>query len=441
MDSFGILPPPLLLNVMKCIPDLLALRSLQCASPIINRILQEDGIAAEVIEAVLSSGSTLVSNQFLIRTAVLISWGPNPGNIQLDSLEGFRAALYGVVPSSSLKFGLDPELPGSRPLTSWKGLPVATLLRVAALSGQVQKLVHYCFHTLLNRVLASHPRRPIDPMYDARQYWRICEAARKSRLTLRPPVPIPPSEPIVFMPAATAPPSWGEQQLLEHGAWSFALYSLLRNSTDGIASESWPFATEQLSFKEFWKERPHVFYGLVAVEQSIVIDATRISTVLREGNSWNNNLTCCTGVNLLEGDDTRNDPYGEQDRLRRLIIRDSSSYSNKHTNWTSWSPIYRAKHDCWDWLGFTLWSSKRMAALGFMVHADNEMRRNRMPGGDWPLRFAELHDLFAWRSVMTNDQVSHMENRRQAEWAESIGEHRIHNLAPAESETATTRLK
>ena len=68
-----------------------------------------------------------------------------------------------------------------------------------------------------------------------------------------------------------------------------------------------------------------------------------------------------------------------------------------------------------------------MAALGFMVHTDQELRSSRFQGTRWPFRIAELHDLFTWRSVMTNEEISKMEEWRRTRWADLVSD-RVVNM-------------
>lgn len=51
--------------------------------------------------------------------------------------------------------------------------------------------------------------------------------------------------------------------------------------------------------------------------------------------------------------------------------------------------------------------------MGFVAHQDG---KNRIADANWDPFTSVCNDLFVWRSVMTEDELSDMEKRRQESW-------------------------
>lgn len=54
MDPFGALPAPILEMILELLNDLLSLHNFHDASPVVASLLQEDGVAPPIFEAIMS---------------------------------------------------------------------------------------------------------------------------------------------------------------------------------------------------------------------------------------------------------------------------------------------------------------------------------------------------------------------------------------------------
>lgn len=444
MDPFGALPPDVLLDMLKEVPDLHSLQSLRCASPAVNGLLHEDGLAAEVVEAIISP-RLLYMTQAKIRIIALWVWGPHAGNSLLKELHELPIFLKGAVfdpDPTHIRPQLADETLYCTPLTSFPGLGSETVLRVISLSAQVHKFAHACFHTLLDRMVASAPRRPVDPNFDYyRDYEKTVAEAESSRARRRPSLPPPPeSEPIPITPEATAPPTWLEGQRLEYGAWTYALCALAHEDAkktatarDGstwwaqhLAVKGFPLSygatgyTESLPLHAIWVKEcvPQKQLSLSAALRGLAEpppDHCRQVPALVDNSEWERKQS-----DRLDGPP---DPLRRPGR--RAVISSMHYYRAREL----WSPILASRRS-WDSLGFEVWSGKRLALFGFLTHRYKETQRSSRHtggGGDEeesgalpPPKLSLHHDLFAWRSVMSDEHVRIMERDAQDMWRHAI---------------------
>lgn len=423
MDTFRDIPPAILLEIVKLLPDLYTLQDLRCASPAVNSLLHEDGLAAEIVESIISS-NLAYPTRFKVRLIVMLVWAPDGHSILLQSRNDLQDALWGHDRDAPQHRDRHRETVGHRPLTRYPGLPTIVLVRVVALAGQVHRLAHRCFHTLLSRVLASQPRRPKDPTLDNLKYNRLVGAAERARAAFPSPGPAPELELVPFPPAATAPPSWGEAQRFEGDSWNYALQAILLH----MHSEPVTAAQQESIDQIFRSPRNYgpvwICYGTGTLEECLPESQMRLSEAINTLPAVQH--PCCQGGPLLDGHEEWEPPeYAEQDRLLVPVdIYISRSWLVSPTKYEPWSPIFQADRHDFNHLGFLVWCRKRMAALGFMAHDDKETRNNRVAGGpmqgDWPPRNAIYSDLVACRSVMSAEQIKTMQERSRTWWVDNV---------------------
>lgn len=422
MDRFGVVPPDILCEILKLLPDLHTLQNLRRASPAVNSLLHEDGPAAEIVESIMSS-NLAYPIQFKVRLIALLVWGPDGHNILLESPNDLRDTLWGPRRENPPERAKHRDTVGRRSLTRYTGLPSAVLVRVVTVAGQVHQLAHRCFHTLLARVLASQPRRPTDPTLTNREYAHSVNAAVRARAPFPLPGPAPESELVPFPPAATASPSWGEARRFEADSWEYALQAILLHLPSGPVTLARQKSIGQI-FQPPEHHIPPVWINYGTLKECLPEQPMRLSEAINILPAVQH--PCCQGDPLFDHHEEWKPPeYAEQDRLLvpldRYISRTWLISPTKHEQW---SPIFQGDLHDFDHLGFLVWCRKRMAALGFMAHDDEETRRNRVASGpmqgNWPCRNAIYSDLFACRSVMSARQVEIMQERSRRWWADNV---------------------
>jgi hypothetical protein len=84
-----------------------------------------------------------------------------------------------------------------------------------------------------------------------------------------------------------------------------------------------------------------------------------------------------------------------------------------------WSLVYKGRSNRWELFGLhDAWCPERLRALGYWVREDKDPRRREIRGGkrEWQNMIEEM--LFAWRSVMADDEVRAMQERARARWSQ-----------------------
>ncbi|TPX07365.1 uncharacterized protein E0L32_002165 [Thyridium curvatum] len=429
MDRFAALPPEILCEVLKSLPNLHSLQNLRRASPAVNSLLHEEDspVTSDIVESIISS-NLVHSTRLTVRLVILLAWGVDGHHVLFEAPDDLRDILWGPHREAPPARERHRDTVGHRPLTRYTGLPSAVLVRVIALSERVHELGHRCFHVMLARVLASQPRRPKDPSLNYVAYLRQVQAARRERAPSRPPTPEPESEPVPFPPAATAPPSWGETQRLEAVSWEYALEAMklyLPPSSDPVTT-AW-----QASIREVFQP-PAEYYvpqwtSYSALEECLPEQVMRLSEAINVLPALQQ--SCCQGGPLMDDHEEWKPPAYLNTKQDRLDLEpDWGIYPTwlvSPTKREEWSPIFQAElHDFFP-LGFALWCRKRMAALGFLAQKDAKTQRKRVAdwpklNGKWPAHNVEYSDQFACRSVMSPSQVEAMHERLASWWADNV---------------------
>ncbi|KAK3322903.1 hypothetical protein B0H66DRAFT_216825 [Apodospora peruviana] len=136
MDSFGVVPPDIFLDILKLLPDIHSLQNLRCASPTVNRLLHEEGLAAEIVESVISS-NLAYSTQLTVRLVTLLAWVPDGHSIFLESPDDLRDTLWEPHREKPSARAKHRDTVGRRSLRRYTGLPSEVIVRVVSLAGQV----------------------------------------------------------------------------------------------------------------------------------------------------------------------------------------------------------------------------------------------------------------------------------------------------------------
>ncbi|RDW59247.1 hypothetical protein BP5796_12171 [Coleophoma crateriformis] len=216
MDAFSSLPAPILVLILKHLPDFTSLDVLLHTSPVMSSIF--DGCAAEIIEDVASynmsscfryilqhAGSTAVANR---------TW---------DNVAEFHSAQNWSNPTKSLS--------------------ISVLRRLVTSASNVEYLCHSFLRTHLDRIHSIKPTHFLHPGTRVDPY-----AVTKYDPALAGPQ---------YSTPDTGPPSWVEIQRVLRASWRLLTYYELRFAMPSLqSSPGEQTKLQDLSFQDFWSHLP-----------------------------------------------------------------------------------------------------------------------------------------------------------------------------------------
>ncbi|KAK3319957.1 hypothetical protein B0T19DRAFT_404490 [Cercophora scortea] len=402
MDPFTGLPASIRLDIARSIPDLGSLHSLRCASPAFAALLQEEGLGAEIAEAIISSGSLAAANQELARLTCMAlahpasSWPALLGTIQGDV---YTLAMAGPLP---------------------RNVPASAVLRLLPLAKSVHRAAHRCLHTLMQRCLALGPQRPVDRKfnYHRHKFWSGRGPVGKP---YEPP-PIPPGEPAeVDAGGIIAPPEWVEEQRTFDGAWRLAYFCVVLDN----AARTWHsedlLILQGLGAVGMWQAfagaRRDVGSRSLDYLQTLADPGVSTPHAIPQPNNpppptprlaevyaiipeqpW----PCCLPRTMDEGWEPGPSGLG--------ALHAGYSFFRKLTV-VHHSPLRRVDIAPFRFLGFELWEERRLVAIG--VFSDDGMIQARYGGNGNLARFS---DMYAWMSLLSAEQIEEVVAEQRRLW-------------------------
>jgi hypothetical protein len=426
MDSLGALPVSILLDILKLVPSLPGLHNLRRASPAVDRLLREDELVTEVLEAIVTS-KLHYDTQVTVRFAVLTAYGPHSGNLLLEDPDKLREVIWGRSYSARWQRDNYANLAGHQPLTNLPHSPQLLLAvhRVIALSVRVQQLGHSCFHAMLDRVVASSPRRPKEPAFTYTEYERAVKIAyNKGAAFPDVKLPEPETEPISIPAWAMAAPTWAEEYRFEHDAWAFALDSLIPKDP----ASDWAKPVRQIfepptSLYPKWWAYDTVSTCLPAPPP----ETLRAAIASLEAALPTDEARCCRSPPLKDpGEGWQPAEWGgEQDTLlQSLHISTGGDFVQQSRSWHPWNPLFKCPGTTWRRLGLErTWSRRRMEGFGFLPGGNEtgpEPQNSSVSHGHNVRKTSIPDAIFAWRSVLPDDELQAMHERAEDWWTRKV---------------------
>lgn len=445
MDPFSRLPFPLLMMIVKDVPDLLSLHSLRCASPAFADLFLDADLGLEIVDAVISA-SLAPLTQDVVRLACL-SIGQPPAS--WDSL--LRLCTEIRVRDQTLAQAAAVVAPD---------LSAASVRRLLALACAVHAAAYRCLGTVLARCQALRPRWPIDPKYTLhpQQFWRHSRG--------KPYEPLPPiaDEPIPLDPVAvadTSPLCWVEVQRALYGAWRLACLNVVRSallanlpveeSVVLSTADEGPLPSLILGPLPFWETLGLPLMSQVFTTneyfQTLLDDETTeedlvshqpvdpdvdnpdeappptpvdeepptISTCPRLADVFPaaaaSTTLAAASVPYHFADDVLPMPSTWEPGLSGLGADQWSPAFMNICRVAHWSPLRHTEVRPFRALGFFLWEKPRMVASGFCCDDDTRITRF----GDKAL-LVQCSYLYTWRSLLTSAQMATLEDRQRRAW-------------------------
>jgi hypothetical protein len=228
-DPFSELPSPILLQIIKLIPDLPTFRNLQQASQTITSLFNE--CAAEITEAIITR-SLSEQVQGLIRAIAVV----RSKSVASQSLDEFINSYLGREkacqmnttvclrklhpttenrPSSCKSCGMTPIV---HRLSSSISTTVAQGIVQSAY--QIDQLLRSCLQTMISHCMALEPSHLANPTYTYKNLPGYGRHPQPTPLGTR------------YMLQNSGPPSWIEQQRVERALWRVQLYLDLRDAAE-----------------------------------------------------------------------------------------------------------------------------------------------------------------------------------------------------------------
>ncbi|KAH8802429.1 hypothetical protein F5884DRAFT_802034 [Xylogone sp. PMI_703] len=262
-DPFSKIPAPLLLSIVKLLPNLVCLYSLDKASPSVASLFDECG--AEIIEAIMSSNSA-EQIQILIRTIEII----RSHSLQSASLEEFiNTYISQEIPceiwsehSDCIKrdcFNVNrrSERPSEacrvcgirKPLSKMAAsTPSRVLRQILDLTLQMNCFTDICLQTMIGRCIQLEPSHLLNSefRYVRRLYDKTCSQRRPSGQR--------------YQPQNAGPSSFAEQERVIRAFWRVILFYDLRAAVTN-SKLIWPsedatyLQSPNIGPEDFWGER------------------------------------------------------------------------------------------------------------------------------------------------------------------------------------------
>jgi len=398
MDPFQNFPVPILESILELLPNLTTLYSLHNASPTVASILHENGVAARLIEIIISQSPPLI--QSLIRVIALLRWN-----------ESSTAGSANLLPSSFAVFTkpYNQQKPVDRSISPDygdaclpKSIPPTILCHILGLSTYVHQLTHACLHEMIARCMALNPMHLKDPkfMYRRRQTFE----RRQAR---------PPGQP--YQPVDCGPPSWAEEQRVARAIWRLVFYFMLRTAIVDRGLLGWKKddveRLRNLRVKEFWDE---LLIGGEHEELKTVLDwiYPDCSATGKESPPWVDPAShlcsarayCCPDSTPTTEEDWKvaqknfAEFYSKGFAFGKQAIARLHSSPLKHVDFSVFRPY-----------GFAIWDLKRMVALGFLEdYSRDDTTRNP--------HLSESNLLSTWESILTRAQLEEVEKKQKEQW-------------------------
>lgn len=369
MDPFGKIPSPVLIIIAKSAPDLASLHSLRLASPVCAELLTDAELGAEIVEVVATASLARVNRSIL---AHIWQFLQTPQSTSSHTLELAKQ---------------DEDATSSPPSAE-------STLRLLALAGVVHNAAHRCLHTLLQRLIASRPRRLLDTRFDLRRqrFWKW-DGGRPFE-----PPPQPPSEAVdIDLVKAAAPFTWVEEQRALHGAWQLAWLSIAGGNATDVNAYGEQGVHEELLDTILDRGKGGTAW---AASQG---QPCRLSRVFPSAAPPCREACCSV--------DARPDDSAWEARPSGLGALDPAWSLFTYAHMANWSPLREASFDPFQALGFRLWGKSRFVAMGLL--SDDRFIKSLGPRGP---RLAEYGDMYAWKSLLTPTQLEALESAQRATW-------------------------
>lgn len=382
------LPPEILLQVAKWLPDLASLHAFALAAPTVYRLLHRHG--GDVLEDITSNTFfTTPHTRDLIRLIVLARASALPA----WTVDGFTQQF--LRPTMMLE-----SSPGG---TNVPPVPAELPLSILGTAKRVHNWVQLCLAHHLRRLRVAQPRlrRPADPGFNYTHGFGPDDAMVPG--WRRRCAGVPYDTPIM------GPACWVEEQVVVRALWRLQLFYDLKWAAREGRFGAWPAEDMQrlsyISLEELFSP-PH---PLLAQYQELLTITEFLQDMTGQASvtaipAVSELTSTCPLQGIPETDEywihspllgSRYEPPGL--RARPHVDLTLTSVINADE-----SPIRGAPTRIFRRLGFAIWSDSRLALLGL----ENEPRRratSRAPSRP----FADYW--FQWRSLLTQEELCSVE--------------------------------
>ncbi|RDW63817.1 hypothetical protein BP6252_11362 [Coleophoma cylindrospora] len=375
MDAFSSLPDPILVLILKYLPDFTSLDVLIHASPVMSSIF--DRCAAEIIENVASRNMSSCFRYILQHAG-----SAAVANETWSDVAEFHSAQTWSNPSKGVL----------------KSLPIPVLRRLVTSASNVEYLCHIFLHTHLHRIHSMkpthllHPGTRLDP-YAVTKYDPALAGLKYS---------IP----------DTGPPSWVEIQRVLRALWRLSTYYELGFAMPLLQSKPGEQTKVQdLSYQDFWTHLPWweidemecVYEHLIEIGELDLFQPGNCAPLSRlpPGPLENEDGSC--RLSPVPQDDALGNKWGQsQEALQRKspashfflsLCHRGPNVSSRVLGGATWQSFRR--------LGFGFWDLKRMSQLE-MMNPPLNLHRDLTTSSMKQKPYTQDDLKFTWMSVLSN---------------------------------------
>jgi hypothetical protein len=374
MDPFPTLPPQILLDIIKLLPDFPALQAFLHSSPAVARIFEECG--NEIVDTIALQSLSLTMYNLLQQMKLLFNDLGHPAFLHTLEAENEQ-----------------------RRITS-EPAPPPTLRRLVSAASNIQHLSYCCLQSYLYRVYRLKPAHPLEPrirfQYHAPTHYDPQLAGPR------------------YEPGDTGPPSWVEWQRVLRALWYIQIDLELQKSAD---SENYPSQLARNAIHDFQEHVPRYIEDEMECARDFLLEASGMQSLPLNGHLFVRPLRLLNPPYQRFSDL----PWPSCQPLSGEIARiwDQSPKALEHRSpagvlWRALclhgpnDPINILGGKTWKsyrWLGFAIWDLQRMCKLELLKipKAAPELP-NELGSVPSPMRNASLDFLkFTWMSVFARE--------------------------------------
>ncbi|RFU33665.1 hypothetical protein B7463_g2680, partial [Scytalidium lignicola] len=418
-DPFSTIPAPLLLGIVKLLPDLATLYSLDKASPAVASLLEECG--AEIIEAIMPAALSEDTRNVTRVVAVIRS-----GFLFSRSLSEFidtyicrkracksscqiRESPMRIRQTAGQRPQEDCELYDERlPLPKLASSTSSKVLReILKLAFQIQCLMGFCLQTMIDRCMALEPSHLLNPhfRYMNRPFGEPCPQRRPQGQR--------------YQPQNAGPPMWIEQERVHQAIWRVILFfDLMAAATK--SELNWPSedVTHILSSnpEALW-EKSSVGSQQEHIKTIIEFTQEQIA-IYSPGATFPDFLEVLPRLPCAErfiwAYETVPQPLNPSVVDETWIDRPSSGwvFASGTLQHDPKSPAKNCDLRTFRRLGLFIWSIKRLAMLGLF----NYFQGYELPGS--PPHLSTDNKWFTWESILSREEIEDQERWRISQFPE-----------------------
>lgn len=412
-DPFSKIPTLLLLSIVKLIPDLGTLYSLDKASPTIASLINEYG--AEIIEDIMPE-TLSEKTRNVIRIIAMIKSNSLPSRSLSDFCDTYiiydKPCKFWDMEECSRK---NYQTPDPRPLESCKlcaekplslkfsaSVSPQVIREILELSFQIRCLTGFCLQTMIDRCTKMEPAHLLKGFgYRNLPFPFTCPQKRPQGQK--------------YQPQNAGPPIWIEQERICQALWRILLFFNLKTAATNSKLD-WPHQdVSQLQNFDSWTFWENSGTGKEEYIKTVVEFMCEQVQIDFPNHSYNEyleilpRLSCAKKYLWNYGVVSRplNDSIGNE-----IYIDQPSSGLICAANGDPSSPLKYIDRTIFRRVGLFIWGQKRLALLGFA----NYFVGYELLG----IPILSISNMwFTWESILSKEEIEEQERHRIAQFPES----------------------